>query len=344
MQIGAILGNLTQCGHSQLFMAFPWNCPDVIVTSILVQWPCGAGSMVRLAVCGVDRSVCDAVAHRIRGATLVSCTIDTLNSTAGCEFDAVAFVGAASPSAEAVRRSVREVKHVLLATETILSTADLQEVIDAGSAAGVRVVVRNPDQTLPSRRMIHDELRGSRLGIPGLIRLHRWESKNSSRNLDPVNLPAPLVRDLDLVLWLANQLPNRLYAVESGATDNETSTIQVHLGFPDGSMSLLDYADTLPAGNDHQSLSTICAHGAMYADDHANRQLLLAGGIARAEPTSEGLAALTMLIQQFVDGVPLADDGQSGIARWRDVRRLADAVRRSIDTRLSIYVGDAQHV
>lgn len=294
--------------------------------------------MIRLAVCGVNRSVCDEVARRIRGATLSSCTVDALNLPAGQNFDAVAFVREASPSAETLRKSVAEGKHLLLATETILSTSGLDAIVNCGQAADVRVVVRNPDQALPSRRLVHDELRGSKLGSPGLIRLHRWESKNSSRNLDPANLPAPLIRDLDLILWLTNAFPNQLYAVERGA-DNDGTTIQVQLGFPDGSMTLLDYADTLPAGDGYQSLCTICAHGAVYADDHANRQLRFQGGTAAAEPTDEGLFPLTTLIQQFVDELSLGDICQIGIARWRQVRRLADAVRQSIQTRAAICGG-----
>lgn len=294
--------------------------------------------MIRLAVCGVNHSACNDVARRIRGATVLSCTIDALNSPAMNDFDAVVFVGEASPSAETLRKCVAEGKHLLLATETILSTPGLDAIVDCGQEADVRVVVRNPDQALPSRRLIHDELRGSKLGSPGLIRLHRWESKNASRSLDSAKLPAPLIRDLDLILWLMNAFPNHLYAVERGA-DNEETTIQVHLGFPDGSMSLLDYADTLPAGDGHQSLSTICAHGAMYADDHANRQLRYQGGTASAVPTDEGLFPLTTLIQQFVDELSMADVCQVGIARWRQVRRLADAVRQSIQTCASISGG-----
>ena len=294
--------------------------------------------MIRLAVCGVNRSVCEDVARRIRGATLSACTIDALNATAGQDFDAVAFVGETSPSAETLRKCVADGMHLLLATETILSTPGLDAVVECGDAAHVRVVVRNPDHALPSRRLIHDELRGSKLGSPGLIRLHRWESKNASRNLDPAKLPAPLIRDLDLILWLTNSFPNHLYAVERGA-DNEGTTIQVHLGFPDGSMTLLDYADTLPAGDGYQSLSTICAHGAVYADDHANRQLRYQGGMAAAEPTDEGLFPLTTLIQQFVDELSVADVCQVGIARWRQVRRLAATVRQSIQTHASICGG-----
>ncbi len=295
--------------------------------------------MIRLAVSGVHETVCDAIARRLRGAllgqdcNLVGCS-DRLE-TCPTDFDAVAFVGPISSDLAEVDRAVQAGKHVLLATETILSVDAIDTAVDRGSAAGVQVVVVNPDRMLPSRQLIYGELRGTKLGKPGLIRIHRWESTSANRTLDPVKLPVPLVRDLDLVLWLTQQFPNIVYAVQrldAQSGGNATGTIQVHLGFADGGMALVDYADCLPTGDGYQSLSAICSNGAMYADDHPNRQLAFRGGCAQAVPMDEGLFPLVTLLQQFVDGLSTANPSQEGISMWRRVRTLAAAVRLALDS------------
>ena len=355
--------------------------------------------MVRLAVCGANESLRDDIARRVRGARIVGqvselsefpslsetrhdSRTDRLKTcpTSFDTFDAVAYVGPQSPDPAELDQAINAGKHLLLATDTILSVDGLDALVDRAASAGVRVVLMNPDRGLPSRRLIHDELRGSKFGVPGLTRLHRWETAGANRILDDAALPAPLVRDLDLVLWLTQQSPDLVYAVErhgGEADDADTktvgmandpantisrralapgsdvrperepdasafrliptgtlakpSTIQVHLGFADGGMALVDYADSLPRGDGYQSLSVICSSGAMYADDHSNRQLAFRGGASQATPMDEGLLPLVNLIQQFVDGLSSADASQSGLLQWRQVRRLAGAVRRSLD-------------
>ena len=296
--------------------------------------------MIRLAVSGLNETGCNEIARRLRGASvgqasiLSGCGSDRLEAYP-TDFDAVAYVGPTSPDLAELNFAVQAGKHVLLATEKILSIDDLDAAVDRGLAVGVQVVVVNPDRMLPSRQLIYGELRGTKLGVPGLIRIHRWEAVGANRVRDPAKLPAPLVRDLDLVLWLTQQSPNLVYAVERRnvqSSDNNSGTIQVHLGFADGGMALVEYADCLPTGDGYQSLSAICSNGAMYADDHPNRQLAFRGGLATAESPDEGLLPLVMLLQQFVDGLSKASPVQDGISPWRQVRALAGAVSRSLDS------------
>ena len=320
--------------------------------------------MIRVAVCGVDELLCDAIARRLRRTSVVRCCAEQLHAAELSGFDAMVCVGPTLPDLAVVDMLVRARKHVLLGSETIPKLDELEAIIEHGSATGVRVVVENPDHTLPSRRLIHDELRGSKLGSPGMIRVHRWEAAAA---VDPPcfsRLPMPLARDLEMVLWLTDKFPNVMFAAErkcgtgvvldgtdgspgnhgtdrtegTDVGDTAKGTIQVHLGFDDGGMALIDHADCLPEGDGYQSLSTICAQGAMYADDHPNRQLSYRGGLARAEPTNEGLLPLTTLIQRFVDGLSSDDQMRTTLERWRRVRRLAEAVRRSIDSRSSVMM------
>lgn len=332
--------------------------------------------MIRLAVYGVDGPRCEEIARRVRGIEIVSLNSAIADTNEGgdrdngarrktdCspallnggefDFDAVAFVEAAPIDIAELNRLMSAGKHLLLATNSVLSISSLDTVVDRGLSTGVQVVVLNPDHAIPSRRLIHDELRGSTLGAAGLIRIHRWEPASSFGALDGSRLPPALSRDLELVLWLTQQTPDTVFAVErSAAGDQEagkhidpehadcvqtgelrrtTCTVQVHLGFADGSMALIDYSD-IPEGTDkYYSLSVICAHGSMTADDHQNQQLLFGNGGMQARTADEGVLHLSSMISQFVDGLTSADAAKAGIARWHQWREVAAMVETSIDS------------
>ncbi len=298
--------------------------------------------MLRLAVCGIDDGQVDDIARRTRGATLVP--VSPVDEAARIEGDAVACFGPDAPDVQFLRNNIQAGRHVLIATDVLPSLTNLKSIIEEGKSRSVHIRIENPDHGLPSRRLVFDELRGSKLGQFGLIRSHRWESKPGRRSVDTFYLPAPLVRDLELMLWLTDQTPTVVFAVEHSAQQGDTrSTIHVHLGFSDGGMVLLDYADCLLPGDGYRSLSTICATGAMYADDHQNRQLAYRGGIAQATPTDEGLLPIVTLIQQFVTGLGTPASMESGLTRWEQTCALAESVRQSLDRRSPVALYSPVH-
>jgi predicted dehydrogenase len=190
---------------------------------------------------------------------------------------------------------------------------------------GVQFAVVNPDRYLPSRQLIRKQLPVP-LGEPGLIRLHRWEPAAPH----PSGLPDPLLRDLDLTLWLAGQRPNHVFAVEPKSDGVAGRYVQVHLGFPGGAMAVLDYTDCLPPGDDYRSLSVIASSGAAYADDHQNVQLVYRGGHPQAMRTDERAGQLAAIAQDFVDAIRNRREPEGGAAGWRDVFTVADALGRSL--------------
>ena len=128
------------------------------------------------------------------------------------------------------------------------------------AGAEAREIVINPDRFLPSRQLIRQQFDTGKLGEVGLIRVHRWEPRGSASADDVHGLPASLLRDLDVVLWLIGHSPDAVYAVEqtdSNPSNSRGRFLQVHLGFPSGAMALLDFADRLPPGEGYQSLSLI---------------------------------------------------------------------------------------
>jgi len=187
--------------------------------------------------------------------------------------------------------------------------------------------VVNPDRYLPSRRLLHQQLH-SGLGRPGLIRLHRWE---------PAGSPDPLLRDLDVTLWLAGLSPERVYAVER--REGAGRILQVHLGFPGGAMALLDHTDTLPPGDGYASLSVIASTGAAYADDHHNVHLAYRGGPVQAIRADERAGVLAAIAQDFVDALHGDNDLLApNEVRWRPVFLLAHAVGMSLTSGQAVAV------
>jgi hypothetical protein len=308
--------------------------------------------MIRLAVCGITEAECDEISRRVRSAAVIPMT-DSQFARHDIDFcAAVAILGSRLPAPSDVETWVQSHRPLLLATDSVLSTDGWDLLIDRGAATGGKAFIVNPDHSLPSRQILVDELQGTKFGIPGLIRSHRWEAplsmtcEGADRALDPTGLPAPLVRDIELAMWLKSSGPNVVHAIERPGAESDPcrfGVIQVHLGFSDGGMALLDYADTLPAGDGYQSLSAICSHGAMYADDESNHQLAFLGGRPVAARADESVVAQSRLIQQFVDELLLPANTiprrmTNGIVEWRRTRAVARAVRQSLEDRRAILL------
>lgn len=291
---------------------------------------------IRLISGGAETPHCEGIAARLRGAAVE--LHETGRSLASAETaDAVAFVGSAHVTKPVVEWLLSAGTNVLLATEPCLSAADLDSLAQQAQHAGVKFLVSNPDRFLPSRQLIRQQV-GSKLGNTALVRIHRWESAKSPQPpaLSPCGLPGPVVRDLELALWLTASSPDRVYAVEHRQGGVPAGRfIQVQLGFSEGT-ALLDYTDRLPSDPGYSSLSVIGVSGAAYADDHQNMQLAYQAGGPRAVRTEEGPRQYAALVQDFADAVAEGRDLAPTVTAWRKVYALADAVCQSLETRQAI--------
>ncbi len=202
-----------------------------------------------------------------------------------------------------------------------------------------REIVINPDRFLPSRQLIRQQLDTGKLGDVGLVRVHRWEPLDSVSVDDIHGLPVSFLRDLDVVLWLIGQSPDAVYAVEQTDSNSGNSRgrfLQAHLGFAGGAMALLDFTDRLPPGEGYQSLSVIGSAGAAYADDHQNMQMVFRGGRPQAVRAEESGRRRAAMVQETVEALQAGGDVSAHVAKWRNVLKVAEAVRRSIETRVPI--------
>jgi predicted dehydrogenase len=269
---------------------------------------------LRLAICGLEAEAQWAdVARRLHGPPLDVC------------------VGPPRPGREEVARFLEAGRHVLAALEPCWPPDQLEALAGAAQRSGVRFAVVNPDRHLPSRQLIKQQVPG-KLGEVGLVRVHRWGPAGPLP--EPLGLPGPLVRDLDVVLWLSDLLPDVVFALERPGPAGRH--LQVHLGFPGGGMALLDYDDGTPRGAGYQALTVVGAAGAAYADDHQNAQLLFRDGRALAVRTGEGLRQILSLAQEWIDGLGTGTDPTAGLASWRKVFAVVEAIRQALATHRAV--------
>lgn len=276
-------------------------------------------SVVRLALVGpaAVTAVISETLRRVRGArvTVVAESIEeALRDEEG--FDAVVL-----DSLRGVRRAAESGKHVLTDVRSVDSFEKVESLVECCRAAGLILAVSELPRHAPASQTIIDRLASGKLGSPGLLRVHRWQSESEC------SFSSMIIGDVDLALHLFRAMPTEIYAV--GRDDH--SYCQVHLGFPGGGMALLGFSRRLPAGQAYESLSLVGSRGAAYADDHHNTQLLFAGRHPVALITDSGSGRLAEL-QEFVDCVARGDlpavDGHVILT----IHRVATAIGCSLES------------
>lgn len=182
----------------------------------------------------------------------------------------------------------------------------------------------NPERLLPSRKLIKREIEAGKLGEPGLIRIHHWESIAQAVYADEHELPAAALQQIDLTLWLMEKSPTVVYAVEreTEAKNNQGKYLQIHLGFPGNAMALLVYSNLLPASAPYRSLHVIGSAGAAYADDQQNMQLLYQRGQVRGLLAEEQTPKEQGTVEVTQD--------------WKPARAVAEAVKQSLRSRQAV--------
>lgn len=297
--------------------------------------------MLRLAVDG-NPPLWPAVKARLQGATF----IEGINIFKACTeneslldtFDAVLF-----DNSRCVDQLLRRGKHVV-AHAPLWWPQKLSELEDLAKQSNATFAIINPDDFRPSRQLVFQQLQSGHLGDPGLIRLHRWDSADHSpAALSDKWLFFPLLRDIHTALRLMGRSPDVAFATEAVRIQKPVSgqrTLQLHLGFPNGGMALIDYSSGLPEGDVYQSLSVIGSSGAVYADDHQNVQLLYQGGTVRAVKVDEQVRAWANAAQYFIDAINSNRDLSSTVTAWQTTWKVSSAAVQSLTTHQAVRLED----
>jgi len=270
------------------------------------------------AVVDADEALAQSTAEEL-AAPIRAATFDELLRQHADDFDAVV-VRCNISSVESIMKQVATSgKHVLLQMPLLLGMSWNNDSIAVCQSAGATVMLSQPLRFLPSIVEVKSALESGSLGNPGLLRIHDWRPPNADEEA-----PAPpdekviggesvfqdLLPDVDLANWVFGSAPSEIYAstVEPEYIGIERETagpgyVQIHLGYADGGMALIDRCVMLPPGSDYFSLSVFGSDGAAYADDHRNMHLLYQGGRPTALPSGRGCLHHLAELQEFVDAI-----------------------------------------
>ncbi len=272
------------------------------------------------------------VAQRIAGllgASITANSLDDLLDQHLDAFDAVLILESSGSRASLAMRSAETGKHVLVASPLAPSAQTAADVINACRSANVRLMVGHSLRFMPSQQAVKAALTDGKLGEPGLLRMHRWTESTGQSDPDDIVM-GQTVDGIDLAIWLFDGMPTEVYAV------SRPSYVQVHLGFADGGMALIDDAQTLPGGDGYFSLSLIGSTGAAYADDHHNRNLLFRGGDPSAIETGQGSLHLTAQLQEFVAAIEEQREPAANGADSQAALQVAEAAVASLQSRQAL--------
>ena len=270
------------------------------------------------------------------GASITADSFDELLEGGADAFDAVIIPESNHARSCLALQAAEAGKHVLTASPLAPSAEEVERVVDACQSAGVRLMASSSLRFMPSQQAVKDALAEGKLGEPGLLRMHRWSQPSGENNADEIVLGGS-VNGIDLAIWLFGEMPTEVYTV------GRPGYAQVHLGFPDGGMALIDDARTLPNGDGYLSLSLIGSTGAAYADDHHNRNLVFQGGDPSAIDTGQGSAALTAQLEEFVTAIEEGREPAASGAENRTALQVAEAAVTSLQSQQALRLNGGNY-
>ncbi|HEX5417230.1 MAG TPA: Gfo/Idh/MocA family oxidoreductase [Chloroflexota bacterium] len=285
----------------------------------------------------IDRD--PATARRVAGRLGVATSAESFGSLLERDphgFDAVLIHGSDAARVATIERAAKAGKHVLAAAPLAESVAAAERVINICRASGVTLMVGHAQRFVPSHQAVKAALDSGKLGEPGLLRVHRWAALADEPDATAVAM-REAVDGIDLAHWIFAALPNRVYAV------GHPGYAQIHLGFPNGGMAILDYATNLPEGDGYTSLSLIGSTGAAYADDHHNRHLLFGGGIPRAINGGEGSAHLISQLAEFVSAIEERREPAISGDAGKAAIQVAEATVASLESRRALRLSGGSY-
>ena len=262
-------------------------------------------------------------------------------------FDAVLIGTSAQGRLQQVLSAAGAGKHVLVHAPLGLSVESVDEITAACDNARVRLMVAHLIRFLPSVLTVKQSLDSGELGDPGLLRIHHWSStcvvgwqawtQHVESNGSIVLTPG--THAIDLANWFFGQMPSHVYATGRTATPGAAELadyVQIHLGFPQGGMALIECASRLPRGEPYDSLSLIGSKGSAYVDDHHNMHLLFQGNQPVAQIADRGEQHVIGVLQEFGQAIEEDREPCPSAAAGRAAVQVAEAALRSLQSRRAL--------
>ena len=305
--------------------------------------------MIRMALVDVGDRWCDyesALARLPNVSFSAAGSLDELLDGHASSFDAVVIHSPVSQRRDLTCQAAQAGKHVLVDMPIGRCVEDVEAVIEACASAGVHLMVGGPLRWMPYQLAVRESLEAGKLGAPGLLRIHHWNTGGGDiadgRSTDRA-IAELTTEEIDLACWLFGAAPNAVYAVALRDDVSAGSVgVQLHLGFPAGGMALIDcMASASEAFDPYFTLTMIGSKGAAYADDHHNANLLFREGGTTSLNVGQGQDHVWHQLQEFVDAIQ--NDHRPG-STGEDARLAAAVVQAAAESlathRAAVLVGD----
>lgn len=275
--------------------------------------------MQRLALIGLDEQMANDLVSRLFRVELTS--VD--------KAELVAVVGSVSQTSDAWSHDMKSGQAWLVAAEHCGTRTKFNAWITASRQADVSLTVSNRERSRPSRQLIEPQLNVGKLGLPVLVKSHRW-SRSMDRHFAAGVLPVACLQDLDIAMWLMSSRPTTIFATATSAS-SATASCVVHCGFSDNGMTQSEFTlSPSVCETSYGALTVLGASGACYSDDSANQQLRLRGSAIESFSSGEGCRTLVNLVQRFCDDARDDVDWAASLQAWSDVLTLNDLIQRSL--------------
>ena len=170
-----------------------------------------------------------------------------------------------------------------------------------------------PKRFSPEVIALRESVEAGNLGKLGLLRMHLWNQKKS----DGVQ---EMVHAIDLALWFFGVEPEHIHGTAS--IENDVKCLLIHLGFKCGGMALLDFTNSMPTGDNYESLCLIGSNGAAYADDHRNRNLFFNGGAPSAKCPDTSMNFIGPMLKDFTQKIKSAGDLESNSKSYNEAFKI----------------------
>jgi len=175
------------------------------------------------------------------------------------------------------------------------------------------IVPAFPKRFSPETITLKQSLDAGELGQLGLLRMHLWNQKETDGLQE-------MVHAIDLALWFFGDIPEHIHGTAS--IENGVKCLLIHLGFKCGGMALIDFTNSLPDGDNYESLSLIGSKGAAYADDHRNRNLFFNGGSLGAQCPDTKLSFIKPMLINFANKVRNKVDLENDLQSYNDAFKI----------------------
>ena len=87
-------------------------------------------------------------------------------------------------------------------------------------------------------------------------------------------------------------------------------------------MALLDFTNSMPTGDNYESLCLIGSNGAAYADDHRNRNLFFNGGTPTAKSPDTRMNFIWPMLKDFTQKIKPEGDLESNSTNYNEAFKI----------------------